>query len=649
MNRWHRLLVAGLVGIVLAGALALGAMAREGTGMMAGQDPLAETGSSTIYVDADAALGANDGSSWEDAYTALQPALAAASSGDEIWVAEGVYKPTEGIAYASCAEIRAAFPTAPDGDYLLNHDGNVFQVYCADMDSSPVEYLSLGNAYENYAQYTAGGASPGTNVRTEYSRVRLLPDTWQIDVGDQRYSSSTGNLTHSGTTEVNSMPYGVAMDCVDDWSDTGVAQIDLRDTPFAVDDTFTKCGYQPGGGWSFSEENQVVALTGGGYCGWVQPAPGCLSPPYNSAGGAQPILELGYLRPERRAAFELKDGVALYGGFDGTETRREARSPLDNVTVLSGDIDDDDLTDPNGVVTDTANLRGDNSFQVVVSSGVDASAVLDGFTITAGMANGRRYEWQIGGGMYNDASSPTVSNCTFSGNSATAGGGMLNDASSPTLTNCTFSGNSAGHGGGGMANSSSSPTVSNCTFSGNSADKYGGGMYNYYSSPTVSNCTFSGNSAGYDGGGMNNYYSSPTLTNCTFSGNSAGYGGGMFNDSFSVPTLTNCILWGDTLPEIYGTPGMQVVTYSDIQGGHWGVGNIDEDPLFVDPANGDFHLGPGSPCIDAGDNGAPYLPSTDFEGDPRIIDGDLNGTRIVDMGVDEFGHAVYLPLVARAD
>jgi hypothetical protein len=92
----------------------------------------------------------------------------------------------------------------------------------------------------------------------------------------------------------------------------------------------------------------------------------------------------------------------------------------------------------------------------------------------------------------------------------------------------------------------------------------------------------------------------------------------------------------------------QVVTYSDIQGAP-GAGNIDEDPLFVDPANGDLHLGPDSPCIDAGDNGAPNLPAYDFEGDPRIMDGDLNGTRIVDMGVDEFGHAVYLPLVVRAD
>ena len=136
---------------------------------------------------------------------------------------------------------------------------------------------------------------------------------------------------------------------------------------------------------------------------------------------------------------------------------------------------------------------------------------------------------------------------------------MYNDSSSPSLTNCTFSGNRASGSfygyGGGMYNYSSSPVLTNCTFSGNSASgsskSYGGGMYNGSSSPVLTNCTFSGNRAsgsfyGY-GGGMCNYYSSsPVLTNCTFSGNSASNsGGGMYNDS-SSPSLTNCILWGNT-------------------------------------------------------------------------------------------------------
>jgi hypothetical protein len=275
-------------------------------------------------------------------------------------------------------------------------------------------------------------------------------------------------------------------------------------------------------------------------------------------------------------------------------------------------------------------IDGGGSGSVVTANNVGSGTKLDGFTITNGSAS-------YGGGMYNiNSSSPLVTNCTFSGNSASYGGGMYNyDNSSPTLTNCTFSDNSAGDGGGMYNDSGSSPTVTNCTFSGNSAS-YGGGMCNINSSPLVTNCTFSANSTTW-GGGMWNNSSSPTVTNCTFSGNSAtGDGGGMYNYSGSSPTVTNCILWGDTGGEIYNDSSTPVVTYCDVQGGYSGAGNIDADPLFV--GAGDYHLQAGSPCIDAGDNAAPSLPSTDFEGDPRIVDGDGGGdpAAVVDMGADEY-------------
>ena len=99
---------------------------------------------------------------------------------------------------------------------------------------------------------------------------------------------------------------------------------------------------------------------------------------------------------------------------------------------------------------------------VTCSSGEGPGTVLDGFTITGGNAG-------FGGGMYNDGSSPIVTDCTFNGNSATFGGGMNNFTSNPTVTDCTFDGNAAGNSGGGMINLNSSPTVTNCTFSGNSA------------------------------------------------------------------------------------------------------------------------------------------------------------------------------------
>ncbi|MCP4589275.1 MAG: hypothetical protein GY842_00885 [bacterium] len=222
-------------------------------------------------------------------------------------------------------------------------------------------------------------------------------------------------------------------------------------------------------------------------------------------------------------------------------------------------------------------INGDAGGSVITcASGEELSTAIEGFTITNGYADN-------GGGMYNSGSSPTLTDCTFSGNVATdeypnGGGGMYNISSSPTLIDCTFTGNTGGDGGGGMFNSGSSPTLTNCTFSGNSAVYGGGGMENEYSSsptltdctfsentgggmrnidgssPTLTNCTFSGNSAEFTSGGMENILSSPTLTNCTFSGNSAlAYGGGMENYT-SSPTLMNCTFSGNSA--LYGGGGL---------------------------------------------------------------------------------------------
>jgi hypothetical protein len=251
-----------------------------------------------------------------------------------------------------------------------------------------------------------------------------------------------------------------------------------------------------------------------------------------------------------------------------------------------------------------------------------------------------------GGGMFNSAGNPTVINCTFSSNSATSGsgGGMFNSAGSPTVINCTFKGNIVANGGGGMANSSSSPTVTNCTFGGNNAaNGGGGGMANSNSNPTVTNCTFGGNNAGDDGGGMANSNSNPTVINCTFGGNNAGDdGGGMYNANSQIsPTVVNCILWGNS-PDEFGGSGTPTVIYSNVQGGFAGTGNIDADPLFVDPDNDDFRLQAGSLCIDAGDNTAvPEDITTDLDGNPRFLEipetpDTGNGTLpIVDMGAYE--------------
>ncbi len=274
----------------------------------------------------------------------------------------------------------------------------------------------------------------------------------------------------------------------------------------------------------------------------------------------------------RTDSFRMKKGVKIYGGFNGTEVSLNQRNCYDNKTILSGDIGDQ------GTTTDNCY----HVFYHPAGTSLDNTAVLDGFTITGGNANG------VGSHAY----------------------------------------------GGGIYNSSGSPAIINCIFQDNHAFADGGGMYNEKSSPAITNCIFYRNDAQYGGAIFNGNQSSPVLTNCTIYGNSAYCGGGIANFNYSLPVITNCILWGDNSSssghEIYNSVASPYITYSDVWGGWIGPGNISGTPSFVDPGNADFHLQPDSVCINAGINSAINLNAIDFEGDDRII----NGT--VDMGVDEF-------------
>ena len=228
-----------------------------------------------------------------------------------------------------------------------------------------------------------------------------------------------------------------------------------------------------------------------------------------AAGGTEVRVAQGIYRPDefvlslrpnlgRMETFALKNGVTLKGGYAGFgEPDPDARDITEYQTILSGDLDvnDVDVSELWDLIDEPT--RAENTYHVVTGSGTDDTAILDGFTVTAGNADGDREKDQDdGAGMYNSSGSPTVTNCTFSGNSADGGGGMYNENSSPTITGCTFSGNSVpffGSDGGGMFNYHySSPTVNNCTFS----ENCGGGMVNWnHSNSSISNCTFSGNSS----------------------------------------------------------------------------------------------------------------------------------------------------------
>lgn len=219
----------------------------------------------------------------------------------------------------------------------------------------------------------------------------------------------------------------------------------------------------------------------------------------------------------------------------------------------------------------------------------------------------------------------------------------------PSLTSCWFSGNSTCRLGGGLYCRGGDSVLIDCTFRENSATvlALGGGMANEAGNATLFGCLFAGNQA-VTGGGIYNDHGNVTLSNCTFAENSASSGRAVACDSYQQQDpgdveMSNCILWNGG-NEVRNNDGSTItITYSDLQGGWEGTGNIDAAPLFANSAAGDFHVSPGSPCIDAGDNTAvPPDITTDLDGNPRLVD-DLGmpdsgygAPPIVDMGAYEF-------------
>ncbi len=318
-------------------------------------------------------------------------------------------------------------------------------------------------------------------------------------------------------------------------------------------------------------------------------------------------------------------------------------------------------------------------------SGEDANSIVNGLTVTGG------------GGCYGAIhcylnSSPTIRNCIVTNNSMSGSGGgfYCGYNSNPIITNCIISSNTfvATGYGGGIYCYGSSPIITNCVITNNSAvgpGRHGGGICcwgDQYASGNalVANCIISGNSADHRGGGLYAYWSSPIFVNCTVIGNKALEGGGVGSfgrdyipELVANPTLINCVLRNNRAPLgpegalintirvwSWGEHTEMTISHCNIEGGqdaifvdvdcilHWGEGNVDIEPNFVnagywDDANtptepnddffvtGNYHLMPISGCVDIGDNNSvPELSDSDIDGEERIFGG------IVDMGADEF-------------
>ena len=336
---------------------------------------------------------------------------------------------------------------------------------------------------------------------------------------------------------------------------------------------------------------------------------------------------------DRAAVFSVLPGVTLVGSFAGYGHANPDIQDVDTyTTILSGDLNGNDLW---GQLN-----RQENSYQVVRAAGAAEGKVtiIDGFVITSGQADG-----------------PDLMN---------SGAGLDVDGSKVTLVNTTISENQSGFGGG-ISCKNASLNMWNCVITANSAQIHGGGLYSYASDVNMTNCLMTGNAAFQaqttGGSAIYNLGGNLNIRDCTIADNffepSPPEGKAITSYVWKFPTdkklvITNSILYDSGNEILTNHPNTVLVSYSDVQGGWAGTGNINKKPQFNDPGHrsiegqwikGDYTLKDNSPCIDKGKNSLLPLDIADLDKDGNMSEKlpiDLDGNArikdsVVDMGAYE--------------
>jgi hypothetical protein len=285
---------------------------------------------------------------------------------------------------------------------------------------------------------------------------------------------------------------------------------------------------------------------------------------------------------DRNTAFVMKSNVDIYGGFAGGETTRTARDPFAHVVKLSGDLNGND-----NYASDPFTGISENSYTVVLGAN---NAILDGVTIEGGNSDAAFDSGapadpadRVGGGMRNNAQSPTLNEVIFTHNTAVSRAGAMFNTSlaAPVMTRVVFIQNVSGQGGA-IFNLDGSPKINIGAFIDNKGNS-GGGMYTRTAigtvgnaNPVLRNVIFSGNSANQGGGMYSSNYATPELINVTFSNNTGTTDAGAFYDvtSSTTTSIKNVLFWNSTRRS---SPVIPLIP---------GDGNIDaaSDP-FVNAAN----------------------------------------------------------------
>lgn len=535
-----------------------------------------------IYVDG-AATGASNGSNWANAHRCLQDALANARPGDEIRVAKGVYRPDRRTEFA----VRETQVTA-SGDRAAT-----FQL---------VDGVTIVGGY-------AGGGASDPDMRDVglYETVLsgdLNADDAEVSDLDEllneltRADNSYQIVTGSGTGETAVLDgFTIAGGSASPYTNRdGGGLVNEYGSPQIINCTFISNSARSYGAAIYNYYSSPTIVD----CAFIANASrgGCV---YNYQSHPN-LLDCEFTGNSDEAMFNVKSNPIL----TGCTFRENADSAI------------------------LCNASAPNLTGCV-------------FVRNSGGRNG--------GALYCRSGNPILTECTFIENSADySGGAVYVTGGDPVLNNCTFIENSAGYGGA-IHNADGSPVLNNCALTGNSARDYGGAIYNTGDLVTLNNCLLNANSAYNYGGAAYCSDCDMTVTNCTLVGNSARNGGTLaFNSrnqtGGSDVSLINCIVANSADAVWIFDRSTVSISHSNIEGGWPGEGNIDADPLFVDPEGPDgvagtqddnFQLAPLSLCVDAGlEDYEPGPDETDIEGGKRIVGGR------VDMGAYEFQGLTYV-------
>jgi subtilisin family serine protease len=530
-----------------------------------------------IYVDANAS-GSNNGSSWANAFTDLHNATEKAFNGDEIWVAEGTYKPT------STSDRSISFALR--------------------------EGVSLRGGFEG-TETDASQRDPnlGANITTLSGDIGTIDDN-----NDNSYHVIRAIGKHAGPVVIDrfTIVNGNASLTTDFEAYGGGVFILSSSSVTIKDSTFTN--------------NRAIGI-GGGI--WICDSNFILN---NCAfngnmayyGGA--IGVRSSLSSLTECSFQ--DNVNENDGYFGGAIYFAYCDPV----VLTDCIFTNNATVIycGGCGTVAANgceFTNSTKVRYMPGSGAIYSEYNTSVTATKCMFKGNNTTtlWFFATNDY------LISDCTFANNN---GNGLWAVNSPGKIENSIFAdNNNCGAKLFSFGSATPETSISNCLFYGNSnssSSKYeaGGGICNYACSLDISNCTFAYNNGIYGGGLYNYSYMAqipalPKITNCVFWGNTASVAG---NQIYNFVEMSGRVEPNISYSDIEGSGGSN--NWDPNLGNDLG-GNIDSDPCFVDADNNDFHIKADSPCVNAGDPNGSYDDQNDIDGESRVIG------RNVDIGADE--------------